>query len=384
MMASWMRRSRAVVTVLLLALLLLPVLALADTPEIRQPVTDARGLLSDSQRESVAESLVRLRADTGVQMAVLLVGSTGGEPIEDYSHRVATAWKGGEAGRDNGLLLVVAVDDRRMRLEVGYGLEEYLPDDATRLLLDAQGPKMRVQDYTGALSSIIQGVRERLPAVGADGRVWKPLSARQVNDTFLWLMWTALAVGLLLSACLVPLREKLGVVLLLVTVPTLLFAPPSVARSFIQNDHPSVSLLLMGYGTLLLVFFLGGLLYWKAYKLVGSSLAAGTALGVWFATYLHRDSVHVPSLFLIAAALSLVLWGAVAFLMAMVSSGAFSPSASSYSSSDSSSSSYSSSDSSFSSYSSSDSSSSSSSSSSDSSWGGGGGDFGGGGSSSSW
>lgn len=76
---------------------------------------------------------------------------------------VAQAWKGGQAGEDNGLLFVLAVDDRRMRLDVGYGLEEHLPDDAVRRLLDAQLPLMREQDYAGALVHIIQGVRERLP-----------------------------------------------------------------------------------------------------------------------------------------------------------------------------------------------------------------------------
>lgn len=146
--------------------LLLPAL-LAATPTIDRPVTDTQGLLSSAQTETVARELVRLREETGVQMAVLIVGTTEGEPIEDYSIRVAHAWRGGQGGSDNGLLYVLAVKDRRMRLEVGYGLEEHLPDDAVRRLLDAQGPLMRERDYTGALVNIIHGVRERLPANGA-------------------------------------------------------------------------------------------------------------------------------------------------------------------------------------------------------------------------
>ncbi|HYO69511.1 MAG TPA: TPM domain-containing protein, partial [Archangium sp.] len=104
--------------------LLLPALLLGSTPVIDRPVVDERGLLSSSEKEDVARELVRLRDETGTQMAMLLVGSTGGEPIEDYAMRTAEAWRGGTAGLDNGLLFVLAVDDRRARLEVGYGMEE--------------------------------------------------------------------------------------------------------------------------------------------------------------------------------------------------------------------------------------------------------------------
>ncbi len=145
--------------------LLLPSLLLAAVPPtVERPVTDTQGLLSPDQVETVARELVRLREETGTQMAVLIVGTTEGEPIEDYAMRAAQAWRGGQQGADNGLLYVLAVNDRRMRLEVGYGLEEHLPDGTVRRLLDAQGPLMRERNYTGALVNIIQGVRERLPA----------------------------------------------------------------------------------------------------------------------------------------------------------------------------------------------------------------------------
>lgn len=147
-------------------LLLLAVLLLGSVPVIERPVTDLRELLPPGEEELVASSLVQLRQQTGVQMAVLLVGTTGGTSIEDYSLEVAEAWKGGRAGgKDDGLLFVLAVDDRRMRLEVGYGLEERLPDDAVRQLLDAQGPLLRQKNYTGALLGVIGGVRARLQGV---------------------------------------------------------------------------------------------------------------------------------------------------------------------------------------------------------------------------
>jgi uncharacterized protein len=154
--------------------LLLPTLLLGGIPDLRRPVTDTAGLLSASDQEAVADRLVRLRSETGVQMAVLLVNTTEGVPIEDYSMQAAEAWRGGEAGRDNGLLLVLAVKDRRMRLEVGYGLEEHLPDGTVRRLLDAQGPRMRARNYRGALLAIVEGVGERLPGNQASAELPQP------------------------------------------------------------------------------------------------------------------------------------------------------------------------------------------------------------------
>lgn len=147
--------------------LLLPSVAFATpaVPEIHQPVVDLAGLLSAQEQEQVASALVGLRDKTGAQMAVLIVDTTSGEPIEDYAIRVARQWRGGQGGANDGLLYVLAVKDHRMRLDVGYGLEESLPDDAVRRLLDAQTPRMRQKDFTGALLAIIEGVSERLPAV---------------------------------------------------------------------------------------------------------------------------------------------------------------------------------------------------------------------------
>ena len=136
--------------------LLLPAMLLGGIPDLRRPVTDPDGILSASDREAVADRLVRLRSETGAQLAVLVVKTTGGVPIDDYAIRAVEAWKGGEKGRDNGALLVLAVKDRRMRLEVGYGLEEHLPDGAVR-------PLMRARDYRAALLAIIEGVGARLP-----------------------------------------------------------------------------------------------------------------------------------------------------------------------------------------------------------------------------
>jgi uncharacterized protein len=176
--------------------LLLPAFLLGSIPPpIERPVEDTVGLLSPADREAVASALVQLRRETGAQMAVLIVGTTGGEPIEDYAMRAAEAWKGGGTGRDNGLLLVLAAHDRRQRLEVGYGLEEYLPDDSVRTLLEAQGPLLRQWNYRDALLGVVSGVRARLQGADGAARVQEPWSEREVNQAFLWMMGSGLVAG---------------------------------------------------------------------------------------------------------------------------------------------------------------------------------------------
>ncbi|MFP2900574.1 TPM domain-containing protein [Corallococcus sp. 4LFB] len=163
--------------------LLFPLLVLAAVPSITRPVTDPQGMLTPQETEAISRALVDLRAQKQVQMAVLLVESTNGQPIEDYAEAIFREWKGGEAGRDNGLLLVIARGDRRSRLEVGYGLESSLTDGETTDLLHAQGPLLREGRFEPALLAIIAGVREQvspddLPSPGGATMSWTRFESR--------------------------------------------------------------------------------------------------------------------------------------------------------------------------------------------------------------
>ena len=104
-------------------------------PPLTGPVVDAAGLLGAGEVERLSRLArsARAREDgQGVQLQYLLVRSLEGEPIEDYSIRVAEAWKIGTRGRDNGVLVTVAVEDRAVRIEVGGGLEGGLTDVQSR------------------------------------------------------------------------------------------------------------------------------------------------------------------------------------------------------------------------------------------------------------
>lgn len=116
-----------------LALAALPLAgaAQASIPPLAGPVVDTAGLLDAGARERLAalSRSARTRANgEGVQLQYLIVRSLGGDPIEDFSIRVAEAWKLGTKGKDNGLLVTVAVEDRTFRIEVGGGLEGEIPD----------------------------------------------------------------------------------------------------------------------------------------------------------------------------------------------------------------------------------------------------------------
>ncbi|KZC30111.1 dehydrogenase, partial [Rhodanobacter sp. FW510-R10] len=140
-----------------LALLLPAVLHAADAvPKLARHVTDLTGTLTAQQVDQLDAQLVALEQAKGAQLVVLMVGSTGGQDIEGYSLAVAEANKIGRKGTDDGVLLLVAKDDRRVRIEVGYGLEGAIPDAATaRIVREYIAPKFRGNDYFGGISDAV-------------------------------------------------------------------------------------------------------------------------------------------------------------------------------------------------------------------------------------
>jgi len=117
-------------TLLLAALLVwaMPARAEPAIPKLAQHVTDQAHVLSPEAAQRLERTLTDYERATGHQFALLTLASLEGAPIEDYSIKVAEAWRLGDAKRDDGLILIVAAADRKMRIEVGYGLEGAVPD----------------------------------------------------------------------------------------------------------------------------------------------------------------------------------------------------------------------------------------------------------------
>jgi len=121
----------------------------ADLPMTREYVADYADVINDSDEESLNGILKELEQKTGAQYIVLSVLSTGGLPIEQFAIELAEKWKLGQKGKDNGMLFVLAKNDRRWRFEVGYGLEGFITDQyCSRIGRDVLVPYLRQGDYS--------------------------------------------------------------------------------------------------------------------------------------------------------------------------------------------------------------------------------------------
>jgi uncharacterized protein len=158
-----------------------PALAEVAVPPLAARVTDLTGTLTAAQRAALEQELARFEASKGSQIAVLIVSTTAPETIEQYGIRVAEVWKLGRKGVDDGALLLVARDDRALRIEVGYGLEGAIPDAvAKRVISEIILPYFRQGDFYGGIRAgvdrlvrLIDG--ELLPEPKQRDRSWSTL-----------------------------------------------------------------------------------------------------------------------------------------------------------------------------------------------------------------
>jgi uncharacterized protein len=129
-------------------------LALVAVPPLSGRVVDQTNTLAASDVASLTQTLSDLETRKGSQIAVLIVPTTDGEAIEQYALRVAEAWKIGRKKIDDGALLVIAKNDRRLRIEVGYGLEGALTDATTKRIIDEDiTPKFKSGDFGGGVAA---------------------------------------------------------------------------------------------------------------------------------------------------------------------------------------------------------------------------------------
>ena len=165
---------------------------LAPIPALDQPVIDTTGTLDQTQVAALDAQARALQQRKGAQLQVLMVPTTQPETIEQYTVRAFEQFKLGRKGVDDGVLIVVAKNDRRVRIEPGYGLEGAIPDAiANRVIQEYLVPKFRANDYggglidaTAALVKLIDG--EALPAPMADKR-----PAREGGGNWLFALFAA-------------------------------------------------------------------------------------------------------------------------------------------------------------------------------------------------
>jgi uncharacterized protein len=163
-----------------LAVLLAPLAAAREVPYLGGRVNDTADLIPADTEQRIEQKLAALEQATGAQMAVLTIASLEGEVLEEYSLRVAETWQLGRAEQDDGVLMLIARDDRKMRLEVGYGLEGDLTDaQAGRILNNILRPAFRAGDFGGGIEA---GVDAVIGTLQGDDVIPPDPSPSPVND----------------------------------------------------------------------------------------------------------------------------------------------------------------------------------------------------------
>ena len=154
----------------LIALFFLGPAAALDVPPLKGRVNDYAGLLPRDRAGALEQRLSEFENSTGHQIVVLTVPSLEGEDIEGFGIKVGEKWKIGKKGFDNGAILIIAQKERRLRIEVGYGLEGVLPDAiANRIIQEQIIPRFRNGDFPGGIEAGIDAIMkvtqgEALPA----------------------------------------------------------------------------------------------------------------------------------------------------------------------------------------------------------------------------
>ena len=195
---------------LLAAVLLLLMLASAFTaelPALTGRVVDAANVIDPATREQITQKLAAFEAKSSDQVVVVTVPSLDGEEIEPYSNRLYRAWALGQKQENNGVLLVVAPNDRKVRIEVGYGLEGTLTDLLSKLIIEnAIIPGFRSGDFSGGISRGVDGILTVLSGDAAEleARARRNIQEESSDVDWFMLIFVTIFVFMFFSGLILP------------------------------------------------------------------------------------------------------------------------------------------------------------------------------------
>ena len=170
---------------------------LQPIPKLEARVTDLTGTLTAEQQSALEEKLAAFEARKGAQIVVLIVPTTHPEELEQYSIRVVEQWRIGRAHVDDGVMLIVAKNDRRVRIEVGYGLEGALPDAiANRIITETIRPLFAQNDFYGGINAGVDQIARVIEgeALPAPDHTWHGGGSRRLSG-LLPFLFIAVLVG---------------------------------------------------------------------------------------------------------------------------------------------------------------------------------------------
>jgi uncharacterized protein len=188
-------RAHSAITALV-ALVLVAAAALAvNLPALTGRIVDQANIIPADTRSAIETKLVELERKSGIQLVVATVNSLDGQEIEPYANALFRAWQLGEKTKNNGVLLLVAPKERRVRVEVGYGLEGTLTDALNKVIItNAIAPRFKTGDFGGGIA---RGVDDIITVLSTDASEWQKrpslrLDKQEKSDPFIWLIFAAI------------------------------------------------------------------------------------------------------------------------------------------------------------------------------------------------
>jgi uncharacterized protein len=190
---------RVMPPVAILAALLLTIAgALAlNFPALSGRVVDQANIIEPATRDAIEQKLANLESKSGIQLVVATVSSLEGQDIEPYANELFRTWRLGEKAKNNGMLLLVAPNERRVRIEVGYGLEKTLTDALSKVIIvNAITPRFKAGDFGGGIS---RGVDDIITVLTTDASEWQERPSLRLDnqpnaDPGSWLILAAFLV----------------------------------------------------------------------------------------------------------------------------------------------------------------------------------------------
>lgn len=177
----------AVATAVVALAVAAPAVATQDYPAPTGYVNDFANVLTAAERATLTATIVQLENETGAELAVAIVTSVGDNTVKGYAVDLFEAWGVGKQGRDNGLLILLALMEREIQVEVGYGLEPILPDGLVGRILDEMVPSLSAQRYGEGLLVGVEAIAARIRAqsseLGDDGQTPTP---SRVSSEIYW------------------------------------------------------------------------------------------------------------------------------------------------------------------------------------------------------
>lgn len=172
-----------------------------DFPPLSGRIVDQANIISPDVRAVIEPKLVDLESKSGIQLVVATVASLQGQEIEPYANQLFRTWKLGEKAKNNGVLLVVAPNEHRARIEVGYGLEGTLTDALSKIIVaNAMAPRFKAGNYG---DGIARGVDDIITVLTTDASEWQQRPSLRVDsqpgqDPVNWLLIVAIIVFIVL------------------------------------------------------------------------------------------------------------------------------------------------------------------------------------------